>query len=151
MMGLAHQLDLQADGQFARFSSLNQAILTADNSKITVVATGTDCQIELPHLSIVPASNFAAFVDMTAPADTMAQLYYTTDENSGFTEGHAVFVWVKAGRNRMLFEINDPYLAGLFRFDPGQLPGEYVIHGFQIFSSEPVTLAEPTPEPTPGQ
>jgi hypothetical protein len=149
-VGLAYYLDLQAEGQFRRFSSLNQATLVADDSKITVLSAGNDCQIQLPQITLVPASHFAAFVDISAPADTLAQLYYTTDESPGFTEAHAAFVWLKSGRNRVLFEINDPYLAGLFRFDPGQLPGQYIIYGFQILSSEPVTFAEPSPTPAPA-
>ena len=144
-LGLGHHIDFRRDEDFSRFKPLNQASITIIDDGIMIRSEGEDAQLAVPETAIAPAAHFAAVVEISAPADTIAQLYYATDEHPGFTEAQVASVSLKMGRNRVLFQINDPYLIGTFRFDPGKAAGEYILHGFEIFSSEPLSTAPETP------
>lgn len=139
--GLSFSLQLGKPQKFAGFSGLNQVTLAPEADSLVVKSTGDDPQITLPAVKLVNPSQFAAIVEITTPVDTAVQLFYGSEGSPGFTADRVASVNVKAGRSRVLFEINAPSLAGAFRFDPGTAPGTYIIHEFELFSSEPLARA----------
>lgn len=146
---LGRNLDLKTTTHFAGFAAMNQANVTADADRLIITSSGEDPQIAIPKITIVRPSQFAARVEMTVPKDTVVQLYYTTTTTPAFSAENVASVEVKTGRSTMLFEINDPNFTGTLRFDPGQTTGEYIIHGFELFSSEPLALAPQSSPATP--
>jgi hypothetical protein len=134
---LGFRIDLKDAGSFAAFTALNQATLTPDSDKLAIKASGIDPSIGVPPITVKPGAQFAVRIDQTAPVDTVVEIFYTTVATPGFTPDHAVSVRVKAGRSLVLFEINDPEFAGGLRFDPGEAPGDYILHQMEAFSSEP--------------
>ncbi len=144
---LSHSLDLKALNHFSGFSSLNQASVTASGDQLVIVSSGNDPQVALPSVNVTGPSQFAARIEMTSPIDTLVQLYYTTAATPAFAAENVATASIKAGRATILLEINDPNFSGTLRFDPGQGVGEYVVHSFELFSSESLSVAE---NPTPG-
>jgi hypothetical protein len=137
---LGFRIDLKEAGSFAAFTALNQATLTPDGDKLSIKASGIDPSIGIPPITAKPGAQFAVRIDQTAPTDTLVEIFYTTAGAAGFTPDHLVSVPVKAGRSLILFEINDPAFSGGLRFDPGQAPGDYILHQMELFSSEPLQV-----------
>ena len=144
---LGFRIDLKEAATFAGFTALNQATLAPDNEKL-VKASGTDPFVGLPPIAVKRGVQFAVRIDQTAPVDTLVELYYTTTATPVFTADHVVSLPVKAGRSVLLFEINDPDFGGGLRFDPGQTPGDYILHQVELFSSEPFQVKSNPPAPT---
>jgi hypothetical protein len=147
---LGFRIDLKDTVTFAGFTALNQATLALDNEKLAIKASGIDPSVGLPPLSVKPGAQFAVRIDQTAPVDTLVELYYTTRATPVFTADHFVSLPVRAGRSIIFFEINDPDFAGGLRFDPGQAPGDYILHQIELFSSEPFQIKSYPPVSTPG-
>jgi hypothetical protein len=147
---LGFRIDLRAASSFAAFTALNQATLTPDGDKLAIKASGVDPSIGIPSIAVKPGSQFAVRIDQTTPVDTLVEIFYTTAGAPGFSPDHVVSVPVKAGRSLVLFEINDPEFAGGLRFDPGQAPGDYILHQIEAFSSEPFEVKSSPMASTPG-
>ena len=144
---LGYRIDLKETTNFTAFQGLNQVTLTPEGDHLLIAASGTDPSIVLPALALTPPVQFAVRVEMTTPADTLVEIFYTTNTAGGFVPDHVVSLPVKAGRNVMLFEINDPEFSGGVRLDPGQVAGKYLLHALEIYSSGPMSLAKPSPAP----
>jgi hypothetical protein len=147
---LAFRIDLKEAVSFAAFTALNQATLTPDNDKLAIKASGIDPSIGIPLITVKPGAQFAVRIDQTTPVDTLVEIFYTTVGAPGFTPDRVVSVPVKAGRNLVLFEINDPAFGGGLRFDPGQAPGDYILHQIEAFSSERFEVKSNSRASTPG-
>lgn len=147
---LGFRIDFKEAGSFSAFTALNQATLTPDNDKLAIKASGIDPSIGIPPITVKPGAQFAVRIDQTAPMDTLVEIFYTTAGVPGFTPDHVVSVPVKAGRSLILFEINDPAFSGGLRFDPGQAPGDYILHQIEAFSSEPFEVKAHSPASTSG-
>jgi hypothetical protein len=145
---LGYHINLKKSGGFAHCRELNQVAVTAQDDQLIMSASGVDPSLLLPALSMSPPLQFALEIDLTTPADTSVEIFYTTNTVQGFTPEHMVSVPVKAGRSVALFEINDPEFNGGLRFDPGQLPGQYVLYDVQYFSSGPISLKTAASKPT---
>jgi hypothetical protein len=146
---LGFRIDLKEAGSFSAFTALNQATLTPDSDKLAIKASGIDPSIGIPLITVNPGAQFAVRIDQTAPVDTLVEIFYTTMATPGFSPDHVVSVRVKAGRSVVLFEINDPDFGGGLRFDPGQAPGEYIVHQMEFFSSERLEIKPASPASTP--
>jgi hypothetical protein len=147
---LGFRIDLKEAVTFAHFTALNQVTLSPDNEKLVIKASGIDPSIGIPPITSKQLSQFAVRIDLTTPVDTLVEIFYTTVGAPGFTPDHIVSVPVKAGRSLVLFEINDPAFSGGLRFDPGQAPGDYILHQIEAFSSEPFEVKSNPAASTPG-
>jgi hypothetical protein len=147
---LGYRIDLKETTNFTTFPSLNQVVLTPEADQLVISAAGSDPSIVLPPLALTPPVQFALRIEMTAPAETLVEVFYSTNTVGSFVPDHVVSVPAKAGRSVLLFEINDPEFSGGVRFDPGQAPGKYILHGLELFASAPFSLAKPTPTPVPS-
>lgn len=148
---LGYRIDLKEAATFAGLTALNQVALTPQPNECVIVSSGNDPSVGLPGLTVAPPIQFAVRAELTAPADTLVEVYYTTSAVPTFTPEHVVSVPVKAGKSVILFEINDPLFAGGLRFDPGQVPGQYILHNLEFFASGPISIAKPPPAPTATQ
>jgi hypothetical protein len=147
--GLGYALDLKAATHFQGFAALNQATIAPSADQLVITSSGNDPQLTIPAVAVRP-SQFAARIEVTVPADTVVQLYYTTAASPTFVAENVASVTAKAGRSTILFEINDPTFSGSLRFDPGQTAGEYILHSFELFSSEPMSLGAPSGSRSPS-
>jgi hypothetical protein len=147
---LGNHLDLKATTRFTGFGVVTQATVSPQADQLLITASGNDPSIVLPPVALNPPIQFALRVDLTTPADTLVEVFYSTNTVPSFVPEHVVSVPAKAGKNVLLFEVNDPEFAGALRFDPGQVPGQYILHGMEIFSSGPIAIAKPTPSPSPS-
>lgn len=145
---LGYHADFKADIQYSGFTPLNQVVLKPYSGELVITSSGTDPSVGLPLVELAPPVQFAMRIEMTGPADTLVEVYYSTNTVPGFVAKHVVSVPVKLGRSVILFEINDPEFAGGLRLDPGQAPGEYILHAIEYFSSGPLSIIKPTPAPT---
>jgi hypothetical protein len=146
---LGFRIDLKEAGLFSAFTALSQATLTPGSDKLAIKASGVDPSVGVPLIMVKQPCQFAVRIDQTAPVDTLVEIFYTTAGAPGFTPDHVVSVRVKAGRSVVLFEINDPEFAGGLRFDPGQAPGDYILHQFEAFSSMPSEVNSNSSASTP--
>jgi len=71
-------------------------------------------------------------IEITSPGNTTMQLFYLTGTQKVYTEPGSVVQKLKAGRNVVYFELNSPNLTGQWRLDPGDMPGTYIIHNFEV-------------------
>jgi hypothetical protein len=147
---LGYRIDLKETTNFTTFPAVNQVTLTPEGDQLVISATGNDPSIVLPPLALTPPVQFAVRVEMTTPAETLVEVFYSTNTVGSFVPDHVVSVPAKAGKNVLLFEINDPEFAGGVRLDPGHAPGKYILHGLELFASAPFSLAKPTPTPAPS-
>lgn len=147
---LGYRIDLKEATNFTGFSSLNQVVITPEPDQLLIAAAGNDPSIVLTPLALTPPVQFALRIDLTTPGETLVEVFYSTNRVRSFVPDHVVSVPAKAGRSVLLFEINDPEFSGGVRFDPGQVPGKYIVHGIELFASAPFSLAKPTPTPVPS-
>ena len=141
-------MDLKELTHFVGFAAVAQATITSQPDQLVIAVSGNDPAVALPPIAMTPPIQFALRVELTAPANSLAEVFYTTNTVQSFIPEHVVSLPVKAGKNVMLFEINDPEFSGGLRFDPGQVPGQYILHGVELFASGPISIAKPTPAPT---
>jgi hypothetical protein len=146
---LGYRIELKEAAGFGALTMLNQVSLNPQPMQCVMVSSGNDPSIGLPRLTVAPPIQFAVRAELTVPAETMVEMYYTTTAVPTFSADHVVSVQVKSGKSIVLFEINDPLFNGGLRLDPGQLPGEYVLHSLEFFASGPIALGKsPPPAPT---
>ena len=120
-------------------TALNEVVLTPEDDHLRIHATGNDPQLLLPSIQVGERSISALGVEIEAPADTNAQLYYQTLQMARFTGLHQVTAPLKKGPNNIWLKINEAGINGRLRLDPGTIAGEYILHAV-IFSS-----FDPTP------
>lgn len=145
---LGYHMDLKELSHFVGFVAVAQTTITSQSDQLIIAASGNDPAVTLPPIAMAPPIQFALRVELTAPANSLAEVFYMTNPVQTFVPEHVVSVPVKAGKNVLLFEINDPEFSGGLRFDPGQVPGQYILHGLELFASGPISIAKPTPAPT---
>ena len=122
------------------FPHSNQMIVEAVADGLLFQSLGEDSYVVLPPIQRSPSGPLAVRLDLTSPADTVVELFYTTHGYPGFSPAQVISASVRAGRVTLLFQINDPYFSGGLRFDPGQVAGEYKLHSVELFSSGPIDL-----------
>ena len=105
------------------------------NHKVLLESSGID-----PFFSIrrctgnFDSETFVSIV-MEASTETAAQLFYQTRTQHGFTGNASLTKNVSKGLNTVCFIVDDPGFNGQMRIDPGNVPGEYLIHEIVIKSN----------------
>ena len=95
-------------------------------------ATGNDPHLLLPPLS-PPADKYSILrIDITSPANTMLQIFYSTAGKSGFAEENSITKFLRHGRNEEIYiELLKADLSAPLRFDPGVALGDYILHDIE--------------------
>jgi len=97
-----------------------------DNGDLSFQATGEDPHVFLPKVDL-QSNRVRIRIEITLPEDVLVQLYYQKTNSSDFLEEDSYKVSLLAGRHSIEWVIEES-LNGFFRLDPGNLPGQYVIH-----------------------
>lgn len=94
-------------------------------------ANGKDSYFAFP-LTIIPDNPREFKLDISFPAATTIQVYFSPDKSRGFDEKNSINMKVAAGRFKVIMPIENLNQNGLLRIDPGQIAGEYIIHQIEI-------------------
>jgi hypothetical protein len=97
-----------------------------------LTASSDDPCIILPPFDIPERARLALRVEITAPADTVLQVFFTTVADPVFSASRCVSAPLVKGRNRVSLELPELDLAGRLRLDPGAVPGEYTLHSVEV-------------------
>lgn len=97
-----------------------------------LTATSDDPSIILPPFEVPERARLALRVELTAPVDTVLQLFFTTVDDPVYTASRCVSTPLVKGRNRVHLGLYEPDLAGRLRLDPGAAPGEYTLHSLEV-------------------
>lgn len=119
------QITRQLDG-------FHQMSLLPADGRILLRSHGNDPFCTLPAIQPGRAERYSISVDLTSPADTVFQVYYTTPESPHYTPELCQSCLVLKGRNKFQIKIHEPRLAGKLRIDPGLVSGDYEIHSLQV-------------------
>ncbi|CAN5674600.1 hypothetical protein BH20VER1_BH20VER1_19860 [soil metagenome] len=144
---LSYSVSLLGGGVPGEFIAVGGTTSAIPNG-LAVTANDVDPQVILPRLNL-PAGETALRVVIESPAETRLQLYYQTASAPDFDPSRIVTANLKKGANSVLLIINEPELNGVFRLDPGEVAGTYLISGLELFTSTP--LAVPSETRTPEQ
>jgi hypothetical protein len=71
-------------------------------------------------------------VKIQVPKDTICQIYYTNTPEEAFSESKSIIYFASEGINMAYFEFLSPGSIAQFRFDPGKVQGDYIIHSITI-------------------
>lgn len=116
--------------------AVHEAELAVQGEDVVVRASGNDPQL-LFRIATAPAAPCAVRIQIDAPAATQLELFYEADGQPMSAE-RAARCALEKGSNAVLLQINDPRFDGGVRLDPGQLPGDYVVHGIEAFAQQSV-------------
>ena len=105
-------------------------------------ATGDDPKIFPCKIDLQPVGAVVK-LDITLPQEAMVQLFYQTIQTSDFFEGQSVSISHEEGRHCIEWVIDKP-LNGLFRLDPGNHAGSYIIHKIEILQNYSIQSLMPT-------
>jgi hypothetical protein len=64
------------------------------------------------------------------------QLFYATPDSPQFTEENKISKSIARGENNFLFRLPHPRTASRIRFDPGAVPGRYLLKSLEIIREE---------------
>jgi len=110
----------------------NQVSVVHNSQGIVLRSVGSDPQIMLPDFSAQPEMSYVMLIDITPPANTELQVFYTTSDSSDFTEDRSYRFCLIEGRNEVYVSLKDHPFGGKLRIDPGMLPGDYLLHRLEI-------------------
>lgn len=117
-LGPTHQLEVEpgADGLLLR-------------------ATDTDPSLEL-NFDAAGGNPLLVRISLDSPATTELEFYYTTPEAGDFAADRKLHRKLRPGKNDLLFRLPHPRTAGRLRFDPGMVPGDYLLRSLTIVREE---------------
>ena len=113
---------------------LNRHDLKIDRGDTGMIlhATGPDPFVELSFAHTPVPDSFLVELELTSPVATSVQFFYTTAEHPFYAPERIVSREVQKGRNTVLFRLPHPDTQGRLRFDPGLVPGTYILHSLKI-------------------
>lgn len=108
--------------------------LSLQNKTLLVQSRKNDFCFEfLPDQKTTPpAKSLLVEIEMTAPETTSSQLFYQTEESPEYSEEKSEHLDVKKGKQTLIFSLKSCSPIKKLRFDPGELPGDYLIHSLRI-------------------
>ncbi len=111
--------------EFARINGNGQVVLTPSEKGLKIVSSGDDPQLILPPFA--EGKRFILQVVIQSPVDTTGQLFFLLQGQSTYLGDKSFEVQLKPGKNVIYFRLDSPSLVDPLRFDPGFLPGNYII------------------------
>jgi hypothetical protein len=98
--------------------------------KQTLRSTGKDPAFLLPEISGLKKrkkDRVMIGILLESTETTRAQLYYTLDKKTPFSERHSIKQNVHAGLNTLYFVLPEDFSEGKLRFDPGNCEGTFTL------------------------
>jgi hypothetical protein len=116
---------------FAGIIPHNQVALENSDDGLLMHATGTDPGVRLPAMG-KGVGPLIVRIEIESPADTILQIFYTTDAAHGYSEEKSRKVALKKGENIVFLQLEEPEIEGSLRLDPGYAPGMYRLRSLEI-------------------
>jgi len=106
-----------------------------DKGGLHLISTGNDPFIVIPQFENSQYTYLAIHIEISAPEDTILQLFYKYPETGGYSEKYSISQKINKGRNQIMLLINGKHPVTDLRLDPGNVEGEFIIHEFKVFGS----------------
>jgi hypothetical protein len=110
-------------------SEVNQ--LSLMNGEIHFFSNGTDPQLFIPEWDF-RFPTLTLIIEITVPGSTILQCYYKSNRYHNYHEKRTSNAILKAGRNRIIINLQDTPVKGQIRIDPGKIAGNYILHSLEI-------------------
>lgn len=94
-------------------------------------STGIDPHFLLPELPAPEVGKAAVSLTIESKSDSVLELFYASDRDSGFSESYKQTRNIRAGENQLLFALEAPATRNL-RIDPGTFEGQFVIKALKV-------------------
>ncbi|HMO16298.1 hypothetical protein [Hydrogenophaga sp.] len=91
-------------------------------------STGSDPFLTFPSTSISPDKQYALELDIRSDVESIAAVYFLTEENERFSEKNTVKLPVSCGNNKLLFILPAARLRSILRLDPLACQGNFTIN-----------------------
>ncbi len=88
--------------------------------------------IILPKLKF-PQASITMKLDISVPSNSFIQLFFKTSFYKSYSEEKSVRQYVNKGRQTVLIRIPAISIKGRLRLDPGNIPGNYIIHKIEFY------------------
>jgi hypothetical protein len=112
---------------------IHQAALHPEGRAWVIESSGTDPHVRTQPLDFSGPGSYWLSIRMTVPDSTVVIIYYGRKEAPFRYSDHDMSCFeAKKGQNQFVLDLKDPGTIGTLRFDPGDLPGKYVIEEFII-------------------
>jgi hypothetical protein len=109
---------------------------TEDAPCLKLNSHGEDPGIELPEIQLFTEMHVVMRIDISSQQNTRLQVYYMTTSSPHYTEAMSIQRFISKGRNILFIALPKLHIKRL-RLDPGQLPGEYLIHAIEVRAIQP--------------
>lgn len=110
---------------------LHQASIRLVDDKIVIESSGADPYLQTDTLDLSKPGKYLLRVVMEVPGTSPAQFFFG-GPGRPFTEEESKTVNSVQGKNQIIVQLPNPATLSSIRFDPGTLPGKYIIHEFAI-------------------
>jgi hypothetical protein len=118
-----------------QFHPLHDIQFEEIEGKQTIRSTGKDPAFLLPEVSGLKVRKDERVVIRAlfeSTETTQAQLYYTLDKKTPFSERNSVKQNVQTGRNALYFVLPEDFSEGKLRFDPGDCEGIFTLEQLEV-------------------
>lgn len=103
------------------------------DSSLHFQSTGNDPSFVLPDMKLTENKFAALKIDFSIPKQTVAQIFYLTNQNENFNGEQSLILQAEKGRNVLIFYFPEKGVKSHpIRFDPGLVPGDYVLHSIEV-------------------
>jgi hypothetical protein len=109
---------------------------------ILLRSTGDDPNFIL-QVSPTSGSRWLFQIGIGSPIETHLEVFYQVGD-SAFSPEHMLRFPLKIGRNKVLFELDEPGFTGALRVDPGEKAAAYSIYSITVSSPNPVRFVRRT-------
>jgi alginate O-acetyltransferase complex protein AlgJ len=118
--------------QVHQITNINQV-----DSSLYFLSTGNDPSLIFSEMDLDGDKFGAIKIDFTVPEQTTAQIFYLTNVAENFNGEQSLYLQAKKGRNVLVFYFPEKEVKNdRIRFDPGVVPGDYIIHSIEILQNK---------------
>lgn len=128
----SEELGLSPANKFEGITVIANAKISQSSDGLLIRAETNDPQLAMPLFKANGQGKWTVHVKMSSPAPTILQVFFGTRSQPAYNEAHSIRKEIVKGNNDVTLEINDPGFAGTIRFDPGTVPGDYILNLIEI-------------------
>lgn len=121
--------------QYKVQNDIERLILKEDGLHLDVIGSDPKLYMEYFKGAELSKKHLIINISITAPADTELELFYGTIDSKleyPFNAKQKVKYPLSTGENDIYVEVSDMSVINKLRLDPGNVPGKYVLHKFEV-------------------